>query len=53
MTQSTHDLIAAKAARLRALMRLTEVAEPGSEQPPHDLNDLRHAPTWTGGGWAN
>jgi len=52
MTQSTHDLIAAKAARLRALMRLTESAPDAAEDGGTPTEQPRYGPTWSGG-WAN
>lgn len=58
MTQSTHDLIAAKAARLRELIHLAEAADDGSPKDPTAVGaaggqDARYGPTWTGGGWTN
>jgi hypothetical protein len=58
MTQSTHDLIAAKAARLRELIHLAEAADDGPSADPTPVGagggqDARYGPTWSGGGWAN
>ena len=57
MPESTHDLIAAKAARLRELLRLAEADEAddgrGTTAPRDDVAETPHSPTWSGGGWNN
>ena len=58
MTESTHDLIATKAARLRELLRLAEVGSSDtgdgtSGRAAANSDGTGYGPTWSGGGWAN
>jgi hypothetical protein len=57
MPESTHDLVAAKAARLRELMPLADVQSQDitAQRLADDtvIDGLRSAPTWSGGGWNN
>jgi len=56
MNESTHDLIVAKAARLRELARLAsadgaELGGVAAVSEPDASDNERHAPTWSG--WNN
>ena len=58
MPESTHDLIAAKAARLRELLRRTEpdpvdADDDGTIPERSDADETVGGPSWSGGGWNN